>query len=264
MHMRGKEIFTMKEIAPVAQMRDIQHPQLKKILSNFIRRGWIIRLHRGLYASVGSLFPDLSYTHPFAIAVHLVKPAAISHWSALNYHGLTEQIPNIVTAITTKKVVTPSMRLKNSQSQQTKHSWEIAGIQYEYITVKPENFNRGIENIWINERYLVPITDKERTLLDVFIYSKMFGGIGEALNILQHSLSEIDVKKLVQYATEYGKKSTIKRLGWGLEYFGISSKYLKPLLNEPASYYSLLDQAGEAKGPCDKHWMIQNNLKGMP
>src|SRR5690606_24669307 len=116
------------------------------------------------------------------ISAYLIQPSAISHWSALQHHGLTEQVPQIITASTTTKVLTPSMREKQQQKSKVKHAWEVAWVRYEYINVQQKHFF-GIEKIWLDEHFVVSITDKERTLLDVFIYPKMFGGIGEALGI---------------------------------------------------------------------------------
>lgn len=66
-------------------------------------------MRRGLYTTIG-MESVANITHSFLIATHLVQPSAISHWSALQHHGLTEQIPQIITASTPTKVVTPSMR----------------------------------------------------------------------------------------------------------------------------------------------------------
>ncbi len=252
----GKRIFNMQDIIAAALVEKIPRGQVPKIVSNLAKQGRILRLHRGLYASIG-LLPEQTHIHPFVISSFLIRSSAISHWSALLHHGLTEQISQIVTASTPQKVVTPSMH-KKGQSK-TKHRWEIAGNYYEYITVQQKHFF-GIEKIWIDEHFQVPITDKERTLLDVFIYSKMFGGTGEVLGILENSLPSIGVEKLVNYALQYEKKSLIKRLGWALEYFGVSAKQLEPLLKVPMQYYCRLDPAKAAIGPCDKRWMIQNNL----
>jgi hypothetical protein len=57
----------------------------------------------------------------------------------MNYHGLTEQIPQGVQALTTHKVVTPSMRSRRGASKPTKHAWVVQGIRYEYTTSKPES-----------------------------------------------------------------------------------------------------------------------------
>lgn len=256
--LQGKRIFNMQDVTAAAVTENIPPNQLKKILSNLAKHRRVLRVRRGLYISIG-LIAEQNITHPFVIAVYLIQPSAISHWSALQHHGLTEQIPQIVTASTSSKVVTPSMREKQPQRSKTKHVWEIEGVHYEYINVQQKHFF-GIEKIWLDEHFQVPITDKERTILDLFIYPKMFGGIGEALGILENSLATIDTQKLINYAIQYDKKSLAKRLGWALEYFGVPGKQLEPLLNVPINYYCRLDPSAPATGLCDKRWMIQNNL----
>lgn len=256
--LRGKRIFNMQDIAAAATMENIPPHQIKKILFNLAKHRRVLRLRRGLYVSIG-LLPEHTNTHPFVISAYLIQPSAISHWSALQHHGLTEQVPQIITASTPRKVLTPSMREKQPHSLKTKHAWEIDGLRYEYINVQQQHFF-GIEKIWLDEHFHVSITDKERTLLDVFIYPKIFGGMGEALGILENSLASIDIPKLIDYAIQYDKKAIAKRLGWALEYFGISTKQLTPLLNVPIGYYCRLDPSAPPTGPCDKRWMIQNNL----
>lgn len=256
--LRGKRIFNMQDVTAAATLEKIPHNQLRKILSNLTKHSRLLRLRRGLYVGIGVL-PEQTHIHSFVISAYLFQPSAISHWSALQHHGLTEQIPQIVTASTPNKVVTPSMREKHSHKSKSKHIWEIDGVRYEYINIQQKHCF-GIEKIWLDEHFQVSITDKERTLLDVFIYPKMFGGMGEALGILENSLAAIDIKKLIDYAIRYDKKFISKRLGWALEYFNVSAEELEPLLKVPIGYYCRLDPSAPPIGPCDKRWMIQNNL----
>ena len=257
--LRGKRIFNMQDVVATATLEQIPVNQLRKILSNLAKQGRVLRLRRGLYVSVGWLLPQETQPHPFVISAYLIQPSAISHWSALQHHGLTEQIPHVIMASTSQKIVTPSMREKQSSPRKMKHAWIINDVRYEYISVQQKHFF-GIIKIWLDEYFQVSITDKERTLLDVFIYPKMFGGMGEALGILESSLADVDIKKLVNYAIQYDKKAISKRLGWALEYFGISTQELEPLLNVPIDYYCRLDPSSPPIGPCDKRWMLQNNL----
>ena len=105
------------------------------------------------------------------------------------------------------------------------------------------------------------MTDKERTIIDLLAYPKLFGGIGESIGILENAIPTINIKKLIEYAIQFNKKALIKRLGWILENLGVAKKTLKPLLDVPISYYCRLDPSGPAKGPCHNRWMIQNNLR---
>lgn len=253
----GKRIFTMQDALDAASTLEIPANQVRKIFSNLAKRKQIIRLRRGLYVSSWFLSADQKDIHPFVVSAYLIRPSAISHWSALQQHGLTEQIPQVITASTPKKVVTPSMR--SAKTKSPKHMFEIAGIHYKYIQIQTKHFF-GTEKLWLDEQFLIHITDKERTLLDLFVYSKMFGGMGEVLGILENALPEIDTRKLVMYAIKYEQKAVAKRVGWALEYFGVSGKQLTSLLKVPIRYYCRLDPSLPAKGPCDKHWMIQNNL----
>jgi predicted transcriptional regulator of viral defense system len=254
----GKRIFNIQDATDAALQENIPLNQLNKILSSLARHERITRLRRGLYTSIG-MVPVQDEIHPFVIATHLVQPSAISHWSALQHHGLTEQVPQIVTASTPTKVVTPSMRDKELRKLKLKHMWQVGNVRYDYIYVQQKRFF-GLENIWLDEYSQVPITDKERTLLDVFAYPKMFGGIGAALGILEGALPTINIDKLVKYALQYKKNYLIKRLGWSLEYFGVNKKHLAPLLNSPMNYYCRLDPSKPASGEYDNRWMIQNNL----
>ena len=102
--LRGKHIFNMEDVKAAATLEKIPQSQLGKILSNLAKHGRVLRLRRGLYISVG-LLPGQAHPHPFVISAYLIQPSVISHWLALQHHGLTEQIPQIVTASTTSKAL---------------------------------------------------------------------------------------------------------------------------------------------------------------
>jgi predicted transcriptional regulator of viral defense system len=254
---QGLFIFTVADAKVWASKIGISHNYLSQILSHLEKAGWIIRLRRGLYAGTGSL-PGGLRVHPFAIATRLVEPSAISHWSAMSHHGFTDQIPHVVTAFTPQKVVTPTMRESKGKIA-GKHVWEVEGIRYEYVSVISGHFF-GIEDVWVDEHFRVPITDKERTVLETFISPRQFGSIGEALETLEEHLHELDLAKLVGYAMRYGKASVAKRVGWAMERLDASPELLDPLQKMPIKGFRLLDPTRPRRGPYDRRWMIQNNL----
>jgi predicted transcriptional regulator of viral defense system len=257
----GKFVFNSEDAKQVASKMGMSDNVLRVTLHNLVKSEWLMRIRRGLYVGTGKL-PGASQVHPFVIATKLVTPSAISYWSALNFHGLTEQLPRNVTAMTTSKVVTPSMRSEpdeKKKSKKGKHTWEISGIRYEYAQVKPDYFF-GIEDIWIDQNFRIPMTDKERTLMECFAWPRMFGGMGEALGITEEHLNELNMDRLIEYAIRYGKTSLIKRLGWSLEHLGVSKNKLKPLLAVPSSGYKILDPTKPKKGEYDPKWMLLNNL----
>ncbi len=256
----GRYVFTTDDAAAAAGELGVAGSYLPRLLSALVEGGWLLRLRRGLYGCTGEIAGTVSI-HPYAVATSLVSPSAISHWSALSHHGFTEQVPRDVSATTPRRFVTPTMRGSSDEMPQRKHAWEVAGTRYEYVSVKSERFF-GHELVWVDERFRVPITDGERTVLDCFAFPHLIGGFSEALAILSEYWTGLDLTKLVAYAVRFGQGATIKRLGWALDEAGAPSDDLRPLLDYPIAGHRVLDPSRPRRGPCDKRWMVQNNLQG--
>ena len=232
-----------------------------QLLHRLTKAGWISSIRRGLYASTGRL-PGYSIAHDYAIATQLVKPSALCRFTALSYHELTEQIPfRAIHVMTPKKVVTPGMRTGGKPEGRGRHAWVIRGVNYEYFHVKPEHFF-GIERVYVAGHLWVPMTDKERTILDLFVAPSWAGSFESIYGIIKQAVSSkmIDLKKLTGYAIRYGEGSLAKRLGWCLEELGASETAVQPLLEMKISGYRALDPERIAHGTCNKRWMIIDNL----
>lgn len=257
---RGRRIFTTHDARRAAVELGIRPSTTSWLLYELVRSGWVRRLRRGLYA-VDETHRGGPAPHPFAIATAMVEPSAISHWSALAHHGLTEQIPRVVMASTPKDVVTPRMRDPTSRSDWPASTWEVDGLAIRYIRVRPDRY-WGFEETWVDEFSRVPITDRERTVLDAFVAPDVFGSIGEVLGILDDHLPELDLSRLVAYALRYQQGATIKRLGYALEQGGAAPNALRPLRDAPIRGYRLLDPQGADRGPYIAAWNLRDNLGG--
>jgi predicted transcriptional regulator of viral defense system len=251
----GLYVFTTND-AVLLRPPDTPPSTIPYLLKALADADWIIRLRRGLYAGTGRL-PGEADVPPFVIATSLVQPSAVAHLSALAHHGLTDQIPLVVSAITPRKVVLPSMR--GPERTEGRHLWRAAGLDFRYVTIILERFSFGIETIWLDERFRVPITDRERTVLDLFALPRLFGGLGEGLSVLERAQGEIDIKRLVDYAIRYDSTAVAKRLGWSLEETGTDPSTLLCLLELSASGYSVLDPGRARRGRHDRRWMIIDN-----
>ena len=255
----GHFVFATDEAAAVGSTIGIKRAGLNQVLALLNKSGWISRLRRGLYVISGGM-PGSVNVHPFLIATRLVEPSAISHWSAMNYHGLSEQVPQVVTAFTSKKINPPNYRTGMKERSNRKPSLEVMGLCYEYITVKPAFFF-GFGEEWVDANSKVPITDKERTVLEGFISPRYFGGLGTILDILEEHYDELNIERLAEYSLHIEKASAIKRLGWALESVGAPESILVPLRDFPLKGFRLLDPTLPQQGPYDRGWMIQNNLQ---
>jgi predicted transcriptional regulator of viral defense system len=125
--------------------------------------------------------------------------------------------------------------------------------------VRAERFF-GIEEVWVDEHFSVPIYDRERSLLDVFASPRLFGGLGEALGILEEHARDLNPEKLVEYALRYDKASVAKRVGWALDRMGAPRRVTAPLAKLPMSGVRMLDPTRPREGKYDERWMLQDNL----
>jgi predicted transcriptional regulator of viral defense system len=254
----GLYVFTTEDAVRL-RADDVSPTTVRYLLKLLTDAGWIIRLRRGLYAGTGRL-PGGVDVPPFVIATSLVSPSAVAFFSALAHHGLTDQIPRVITAITPRKVVVPSMREAGQMTgQRGQHLWHAAGLDFRYVAILPKRFSFGIEPVWLDERFRVPVTDRERTVLDLFALPRLLGGPGEGLAVLERVGEGIDLEKLVSYALRYDSVAVAKRLGWSLEQTGTGGSVLIPLAELPTSHFTALDPGRVRRGPRDRRWMIIDN-----
>jgi predicted transcriptional regulator of viral defense system len=253
----GKRIFSIPDARKAASYCGMADNYVVEALYHLSNNGWITRLKRGLYI-ISSSFPGMTPVHEFEIAMALVQPSAISHWSALHFHGMTEQIPQRV-YITTTQAVPISRAVKARNKSQRSFSREVNGILYEFIKIKQERFF-GIKDFWVGE-VKVTITDPERTLIDGLISPKYFGGWAEIYSAFESHMSSLDLAKIIDYSLRLDAVIA-KRLGWIMEKVGVGDTILQKLEAFPIKDYRVLDSTGPRKGHCNKRWMIQENFLG--
>jgi len=252
----GDRIFTSARARELAPAVGLSEGYLRQALHHLAKSGWVVRLRKGLYA-LSSTVPGVTPAHEFEIAMALVDPAAVSHWSALHHHGLTEQAPRKVFVLTTTEASVP--RRRGAKAKQTREGFPIVGTSYQFVQVKPERFF-GTDKVWIGEAR-VTITDPERTLLDGLTMPQYCGDFAEVLHAFEVRGTDLDLQRIIGYALKLDA-ATAKRLGWVLEHHALDPSELERLAALPIKGYRTLDPTGPRKGPCNTRWMIQENLPG--
>ena len=253
----GNRIFTTdraRELAPRVGLKDTY---VTESLFHLRKNNWIVPLRRGLYA-LSPTVPGVAAAHEFEIAMALVDPAAVSHWSALHHHGLTEQVPRHVFVLTTKGTWIP--RPRESEQRRSSSAFVVGDTTYRFVQVNRNRFF-GAERVWVGDAR-VSITDLERTLLDGLTMPRYCGDFAEVLHAFGAAMNRVDTERITEYAIRLGM-TTAKRLGWVLEAQGVGKSKLRTLLSLPVKGYRKLDPTGPQRGPCNSRWMIQENLPGM-
>jgi predicted transcriptional regulator of viral defense system len=99
---------------------------LRKLINKNKRYTRLV-LHRLKKGGIITRIERNSYTtkkDPFLIASHIIWPSYISIWSALNYHHLTEQLPKVISVISTR-----SRKIRQIN---------VLNVEISFIKIKPE------------------------------------------------------------------------------------------------------------------------------
>lgn len=252
----GDRIFSTDRARELAPAVGLSEGYLRQALHHLVRSGWLVRLRKGLYV-ISSATPGTSPVHEFEIAMALVSPAAISHWSAMHYHGLTDQAPRKVFVLTTTAASVP--RRPTGKTKDRVEGYSVWGVLYQFVQTKPDRYF-GTEKVWVGEAR-VTITDAERTLVDGLSMPQYCGDFAEVVHAFEGRGEQLDVERIVGYALRLDA-ATAKRLGWVLEELGFTEEQLHALRAVPVKGYRRLDPTGPRRGSCNRRWMIQENLPG--
>jgi predicted transcriptional regulator of viral defense system len=235
---RGKDLFSFSELIKATK---IKREVLWVIVSRLEEKGYIKRIGRGKYLVVPLSADKEEYAlHEFVIGSALVEPYAISYWSALNHHGLTEQIPGSVFLQTT--------------SWKEKQTVAVFGVKYKIVRIKSEKFF-GLQKVWI-ENTQINITDKEKTIIDGLDKPHYCGGMIEVIKALKNGRKELDFKKLSQYANQIGNSGVVRRLGYVCDLLNIKIKLTSPNVRN----YLLLDPTMPVDQKKNAKWKLVVNL----
>jgi predicted transcriptional regulator of viral defense system len=243
----GIRVFSTREIISIAGDLGISSSYLSTLLRRLTKQGFIRKLYKGTFVLSNDVLAG-SPLHEFEIAHHLINPSAICCWSAMAYHGLTDQV------LRTIFVMSPYGQTIQSSS---KYIYTIENTHYVIVRVKPSLYF-GIEDKFMAE---IPfsITNIERTLIDGLVRPQYSGGFLEVLEAFNIAHDKINPQKIIEYASKFGV-STQKRLGWVFETIGIFSQESLALQKIPCTNYYPIDVSKPNEGVLLGEWNLRKNF----
>jgi len=173
-------------------------------------------------------------------AVFLPKGGYYLGYSTMfNYYGFTEQIFQTIYVINTALC-----------KERT-----ICGIAYKFVKA-PADRMYGIEKITV-QGVTVPVSSKERTLVDLIYFNKPVGGAMPAVQILKDVVKrkQCDVTKLVEMASLFPNITTRKRIGVALEEIGVDQKVLMSLIKS-VQKTAISSLSSSRKGDLNMIWRV--------
>jgi predicted transcriptional regulator of viral defense system len=177
-------------------------------ISLLAKAGWLVRIKRGLYLVVAELSAlGIGNTSHLLISNALNSESYISFASALNFHGMFDQLTKTVDSITCK----------------TARNYRFQTMEFRFFKIKKElYFGFTQERV---EGKLVNIAEKEKVILDYLYLRKNAAALSLILEKLREHKSDLNFSKMVDYAKAYNL-TTIRTLGFLSDTIGVSSDAL--------------------------------------
>lgn len=214
--LEGNEVFTLEEYMRAVDPEVSERTRYTN-LSNAVGRGQAYRVRKGLYASNLGIYRD-RVPNVFLVASKAAQEATVSHHSALELHGVAH---------------TP-LRTVFYTSRSRLGEFEVRG--YRFIRLAPPDGHDTVLRAFTGRArsgdVLVPVTSRERTLVDCLRNVDAAGGLEELLRSLG-GFTSIDVGSLLEYLTLVSSPTITARAGWVLELFaedwGLDDGFLEVL-----------------------------------
>ena len=228
----GLDIFTINQI----RESNILNPnELFISIRGLINKGFFKNIEKGKYCRH-------NFSDEFVIGSFIVSDGIIAYWSALNFHGLTEQFPNIIFVQTSK----------------LKLDKKILEVKYKFIKLKNEKLI-GYKIIGFgNNKFR--ITDIEKTIVDCFDLPQYSGSYPELIKAFYNA--KLSAQKMVKYCKAINNIAATKRMAYlselfkkpKMEYF---FKYTYSIINKK---YNLFESDGENTGKTNSKWKLIMNM----
>lgn len=244
---QGKSIVTRTE----AENEWHGRTSVDVMLHRLEKKRWLKRLDRGIYLLIPfEAGPERYWSEsPLLIAPYLLQPSAVAYWSALNYWGMTEQVP----------------RITFIQSPKRKRDLVILGMRFQFVYIKEDRFF-GIAEQKINEKKF-QVTNREKSLIDCADRPELGGGIIQLSQVLENEYTKIDWEKIEDYYERWGGGTVVKRLGYLVEVLNLPIPEREQRLERwkmlISKGISPLEPGAEKGGPTVTAWQIRVNVRGL-
>ena len=235
-----RAVFTVDELDRFLSGRGSGNTHTRKSLLAYHRkRGRIVRVRRGLYATVPwGMDPETAPVDPYLVAASAGSDAVLGYHTALEFHG---------------KAYSVHWRLVYVSAERSL-PFTFQSHEFRRAPVPPPLLAKGKEMFGVarHERSGVElrVTGHERTLVDVLDRPSLAGSWEEIWRSLE-SVEFFDLDQVVEYARMLGNATTAAKVGYFLE------QQREPLMVEEAHLDSL-----RALRPRQPHYMTPGRRRG--
>ena len=239
----GHQIISIDDIETTLE---VSPNTAREIASRLTEKGWLDRLFPGTYLIIPLTAGEEAVytTHEYLIAAHIAEPMYIGYYSALSYHGLTEQVPRTVYVVT----------LTRAQSR------KIHDVPYRVTTVTERKFF-GFKPTSI-EGTTVQVSDREKTLVDCADHPEFCGGLRELATAMRTADERgCDWDTVGEYLERLDNGAATKRIVYLADQLSIDLPAREELVASFTSGYSPLDPTRPDTGSTDSTYRLRINIE---
>lgn len=236
--------------ADAAAATNVDRARAGRLLRHLADQGWVARLQRGLYTTVPleADDPQSWSADPWAIATTAAAPGYIGGWTALHHWDLTDQIFSTTVFVTSRPVA--------------RRQRQIGAAQLE-LRHRSASSLFGTRRVW-RDGIPVPISDRERTLVDCLDDPSLGGGLRHTVESLVNYAEgeKVSWQRLIEYGDRLGNRTVFKRLGYITETLSLADEWLlETCLKRVSAGTGLLDPDMPVMGPTRSRWGLRLNTR---
>lgn len=184
-----KRVFDYKDLSEIISENQ---NTVSSLVRDYVRKNYIEQVRKGLYVVI-SMETGASVANRFEIGSRILQGGYISHHSAFEYFGLTNQMMYTVQ-------VSGDGRFR---------PFSFDGYEY-------QSFQQRIKEGAIQKENGIMVTDVERTVLDSINDLEKTGGLAELCQCLR-MIPFLDEDKLLSYMQQFNKQFLYQKTGFLLE-----------------------------------------------
>ena len=197
-------IFSIKDVESFTGNKKTAYSVLYRLMNKHL----VSKIRKNLYSCI-SVETGTVIATKYQIASAINTEACVSHISALEYYGYSNQVRYVVYV----------------SSMKSFNKFSFKGVRYVFTKSK---FNKGVDVL--DYAGGLRITDLERSVVDSIKDSEKIGGLEEILHCL-NNIPWLDSAKLIRYLDMYNIQMVYQKVGFILSHYKESLKLTNELFD---------------------------------